>query len=86
MTSTEPTPQDSDDGTANTESAPEKKSRFEAAQDTFDTSQTFADLGLSDEVLRGIEASGFEHPTRIQAALIPAAIAGKHAYPQLRQE
>ena len=40
MTSTEPTPQDSDDGTANTESAPEKKSRFEAAQDTFDTSQT----------------------------------------------
>ncbi len=84
MTSTEPTPQDSDDGTTKSESASENKNRFEAAQDTFDTSKTFADLGLSSEVLRGIEASGFEHPTRIQAAMIPAAIAGKHVLGQAK--
>lgn len=46
-------------------------------QDLFDTSVTFADLGLSEKVVEGLTATGFEHPTGIQAAMIPAAMAGK---------
>ena len=38
-----------------------------AAEETFDTSKTFADLGLPKDVLDGITKSGFEHPTKIQA-------------------
>ena len=54
------------------------------AEDTFDTSKTFADLGLPADVLDGIQKSGFVHPTRIQAALIPPAIAGKHVLGQAK--
>ena len=45
--------------------------------DIFATSTSFADLGLRSEVLQGIEDQGFEHPTMIQAKLIPLAIEGK---------
>tara|TARA_Y100000589_G_scaffold321520_1_gene353015 strand:+ start:2214 stop:3563 length:1350 start_codon:yes stop_codon:yes gene_type:complete len=45
--------------------------------DIFETTQTFADLGLSDAILKGIEDQGFEHPTIIQSQLIPLAIEGK---------
>ncbi len=45
--------------------------------DIFSTSTSFADLGLRSEVLQGIEDQGFEHPTMIQAKLIPLAIEGK---------
>lgn len=38
------------------------------------TSATFADLGLSPELLATIHEIGFEHPTPIQAAVIPAAL------------
>ncbi|MEM7386619.1 MAG: DEAD/DEAH box helicase, partial [Verrucomicrobiota bacterium] len=31
----------------------------------------FSDLGLSPEVLKGVEAMGFEEPTPIQAQSIP---------------
>jgi ATP-dependent RNA helicase RhlE len=40
------------------------------------TDQTFAALGLSDSILRLVSRIGFEHPTPIQAAVIPAALAG----------
>ncbi len=43
----------------------------------FDTSRTFADLGLRTSVLKGVEACGFRHPTSIQAALIPVALTGR---------
>lgn len=43
----------------------------------FDTSLTFADLGLNGELLRGIQKQGFVHPTKIQADLIPLALQGK---------
>jgi ATP-dependent RNA helicase DeaD len=46
------------------------------SSETFDTSKTFADLGLPKAVLDGITAAGFVHPTKIQAALIPRALAG----------
>jgi ATP-dependent RNA helicase RhlE len=41
------------------------------------TDQTFAALGLSDAVLEAVSHVGFEHPTPIQAAVIPAALTGR---------
>ena len=59
-------PQSGDvDATAKT--TPDPSSAQSAAEETFDTSQTFADLGLPKDVLEGITKSGFEHPTKIQA-------------------
>ena len=52
--------------------------------ETFDTSKTFADLGLTAEVLKGIDAAGFKHPTKIQAALIPVAMTGKDVIGQAK--
>jgi len=50
----------------------------------FDTRQTFGDLGLRAEVLEGIAEAGFEHPTHVQAELIPLAISGKDVMGQSR--
>ena len=47
-----------------------------ASLESFDTEKTFADLGLTGDVLKGIEELGFVHPTKIQAALIPVALTG----------
>ena len=41
------------------------------------TSLTFAELGLSDALLRTIAKIGFEHPTPIQAEIIPRALTGR---------
>ena len=38
---------------------------------------TFADLGLSDQLLRAVEDSGYTEPTPIQSAAIPAVLMGK---------
>src|SRR3954452_16597936 len=38
---------------------------------------TFADLGLSDELLRAVEDSGYGEPTPIQSAAIPSILMGK---------
>ncbi len=54
----------------------QKESMDNSALDTFDTTKTFADLGLRSEVLEGLTKRGFVHPTRIQAALIPMALKG----------
>ena len=48
----------------------------------FDTDTTFADLGLSPKLLEGIAKLGFEHPTKVQAQLIPPALAGKDVIAQ----
>src|SRR5580693_6236653 len=37
---------------------------------------TFRDLGLSEAVLRGLEAVGYESPSPIQAATIPVLLSG----------
>lgn len=37
----------------------------------------FADLNLSQPLLRAVEAEGYQEPTRIQAAAIPAILAGR---------
>jgi ATP-dependent RNA helicase RhlE len=39
--------------------------------------QSFESLGLSKQIVASIEAIGFQNPTRIQAAVIPVALAGK---------
>ncbi|WP_245581173.1 DEAD/DEAH box helicase [Propionicicella superfundia] len=39
---------------------------------------TFADLNLDQHVLRALRDVGYEHPTPIQAATIPALLAGRH--------
>ncbi|HUP65114.1 MAG TPA: DEAD/DEAH box helicase [Thermoanaerobaculia bacterium] len=41
------------------------------------TEKTFAELALSPPILEAIAAVGFEHPTPIQAAVIPTALSGK---------
>ena len=38
---------------------------------------TFADLGLSDELLRAVSDSGYEEPTPIQRAAIPSVLMGR---------
>lgn len=52
--------------------------------ETFDTTRTFADLGLPEPLLRAVTEKGFKHPTRIQAALIPPALAGRHCLGQAK--
>lgn len=50
----------------------------------FDKSVTFRDLGLRDSVCKGVEALGFEHPTDIQARLVPLILAGRDVIGQAR--
>ena len=52
--------------------------------DTLRTDITFDDLGLREDVLAGIKSYGFEHPTDIQAELIPVALAGKDVIGQAK--
>jgi ATP-dependent RNA helicase DeaD len=46
--------------------------------------QTFADLGIRNSVVKGAEAVGFRHPTKIQAELIPLVLEGKDVLGQSR--
>jgi ATP-dependent RNA helicase DeaD len=43
-----------------------------------DRSPTFADLGMDERVLRALSDVGYESPSPIQAATIPALLAGRH--------
>jgi ATP-dependent RNA helicase DeaD len=45
--------------------------------ESFQLDKTFNDLGLSEEILSAIRGLGFEHPTKIQAELVPLALTGK---------
>ena len=38
---------------------------------------TFAELGLNEQILQGVEALGFSAPTPVQAQAIPAVLAGR---------
>src|SRR4029453_1791957 len=46
-------------------------------EDIFDTQLSFADLGLGPAVLEGVQKQGFQHPTMVQAKLIPLALTGR---------
>ncbi len=50
----------------------------------FDTETTFKDLGLRDSLLKGVTAAGFEHPTLIQAKLIPLILSGRDVMGQAK--
>ena len=67
-----------------TASDPSDTAPPQVVDDTFDTSKTFADLGLNGDLLLGVEACGFEHPTKIQSALIPPALRGDHLFGQAK--
>src|SRR3990170_4790441 len=43
------------------------------------TDKSFSALGLSPEIVSTVEKIGFEHPTPIQAAIIPTALTGSDA-------
>lgn len=44
---------------------------------TDDSSPTFADLGLHDQLLKALRDLGYETPSRIQAATIPPLLEGR---------
>ncbi|MEM6334627.1 MAG: DEAD/DEAH box helicase [Planctomycetota bacterium] len=46
--------------------------------------EAFAKLGLRNSVLKGVAAAGFEKPSDIQAALIPAILGGRDVIGQAR--
>jgi len=46
--------------------------------DEHEQPQTFADLGLDKRVLRALDDVGYESPSPIQAATIPALLQGRH--------
>ncbi len=48
-----------------------------ANESIFVTDRTFADLGLGPEIVRALEKEKFQHPTRVQADLIPAVLSGR---------
>ncbi len=47
-------------------------------------SVSFADLGLSDQLLKAVGALGFETPTKVQVDMIPLALSGKDILGQSR--
>ncbi len=49
-----------------------------------DQSVSFADLGLAEPLLRGVEALGYTTPTRVQVDMIPVALTGKDILAQSR--
>jgi len=52
--------------------------------DIFDKTVTFQDLGLSQDVMKGVNEAGFKNPTDIQARLIPVALTGRDVIGQAR--
>ncbi|MFK7759973.1 MAG: DEAD/DEAH box helicase [Phycisphaerales bacterium] len=44
------------------------------SEESFRLDMTFADLGLSDDILKAMDDLGFKHPTKIQAELVPLAL------------
>ena len=52
--------------------------------DVFEKSMVFDKLGLSESVLKGVKDAGFNHPTSIQAQLIPLVLAGRDVIGQAK--
>ena len=50
----------------------------------FDTEQTFADIGLNEQLQKGVSELGFKNPTIIQSKLIPLALSGVDVLGQSR--
>ena len=58
------------------EPEPAEKPEPETPAEPEPTGPRFADLGLSDAVLAGLDRIGYEQPSPIQAAIIPAVLSG----------
>ncbi|MGI9014882.1 MAG: DEAD/DEAH box helicase [Phycisphaerales bacterium] len=52
--------------------------------DLFTTDITFAELGLRESLVKGLEKRGYVHPTGIQAVLIPHILAGRDVLGQAK--
>ena len=52
--------------------------------EVFEQEQTFEDLGLNEDILKGLGEAGFLQPTYIQATLIPPALAGRDVLGQAK--
>ncbi|MDC5698026.1 DEAD/DEAH box helicase [Intrasporangium calvum] len=66
------------DDTADLEPATEAEPTPEPERDTPGNDEpTFADLGLDDRILKATRDLGYEHPSPIQAATIPALLEGR---------
>jgi ATP-dependent RNA helicase DeaD len=50
----------------------------------FDTKQSFADIGLNENLQKAVAEAGFTHPTIIQSILIPLALSGTDIVGQSR--
>lgn len=80
------------DGDHSEQPAPDVTPRPRRVSQPFDPSEpndlfaekTFADLGLRNSVLKGLDAMGFKHPTVIQDQLIPHVLAGKDVLGQAK--
>ncbi|MEM7576534.1 MAG: DEAD/DEAH box helicase [Planctomycetota bacterium] len=62
----------------------EEAGNASGADELFDTSVTFADLGLHPDVVKGLDEHGFQHPTAIQAQIIRPILKGKDVIGQAR--
>jgi ATP-dependent RNA helicase DeaD len=62
----------------------EEAGNASGADELFDTSVTFADLGLHPDVVKGLDEHGFVHPTAIQAQIIRPILKGKDVIGQAR--
>lgn len=62
----------------------EKGENVTYSKEIFQTDTTFADLGLREDILRGVTEAGFVHPTTIQASLIPIILTGKDVLGQAK--
>ncbi|MSR29007.1 MAG: DEAD/DEAH box helicase [Phycisphaerales bacterium] len=54
------------------------------SQDIFSEDRSFDSLGLSEPILRAIQGRGFQHPTKIQAELIPIVLRGSDCLGQAK--
>ncbi len=52
--------------------------------DIFGAAESFAELGLRNSVLKGVDAAGFKRPTKIQAELIPPVLEGRDVLGQAK--
>ncbi|XP_065828149.1 probable ATP-dependent RNA helicase DDX27 [Oscarella lobularis] len=66
---------DSSDDETDSETEAEKAAYFEAPPPLVE--MNFTDMNLSRPLLKAITSAGFTHPTPVQAAAIPVALAGK---------
>ncbi len=62
----------------------EQAGNASGADELFDMSVKFADLGLHPDVVKGLDEHGFVHPTAIQAQIIRPILKGKDVIGQAR--